>query len=85
MVFFGIIISGLYHIYSAYIREWLYNIPVLANLLDLLFGIISGLLGFFILLKINWGEFRFYELLAILLGVYLYYIFFYRRKQEKQE
>ena len=84
MLFFGFIISGIYHFYSTYIRQWLINVSILVNVLDLMFGIITGLLGFFVLLKVNWGEFRFYELLAILLGVYLYYIII-QKRQKRQE
>jgi hypothetical protein len=76
MILFGFSLAGLYHIYYLYIREWIKNISVIANLLDFMFGIMTGLLGFLILLKVNWGEFRFYVILGILVGIFLYPIIF---------
>ena len=81
MTIFGFLLAGFFRFYSLYIREWFKNIPVISNLLDLMFGIASGVFGFLILLKINWGEFRFYVFFAIILGVFFYYIVIIHRKK----
>ncbi|WP_050748580.1 spore cortex biosynthesis protein YabQ [Halothermothrix orenii] len=46
---------------------------IMKNILDILFGIIAGLIGFIILIYTNWVNLRFYIILAILLGFGLYY------------
>lgn len=44
----------------------------LLNIGDLMFGIISGIIAFSILVLINWGNFRLYIFIAIFLGILIY-------------
>ncbi len=43
------------------------------NIIDILSGIIAGLVVFLVLIYANWGEFRFYVLLAIFMGTIGYF------------
>ena len=40
---------------------------------DLLFGFLAAAVTFFLLLYSNWGEFRFYVFLGMLIGCFCYY------------
>ena len=72
---FALIIAALFHLYYVFLRKKLSNKKSfnLIVFLDLIFGIIAGFLCFLLLLKLNYGNFRFYILLSLFTAFYFYY------------
>ncbi len=69
MFLFGLVLAFCLNIYikiTANMKSFF------VKLIDLIFGLAAGVIAFYILLFINWGQFRFYIILAILMGSTLY-------------
>lgn len=68
----GFVLGLIFHLYQTFIKKagiskkWL---PVM----DIIFGILTGLLGFSVLLYANYGDLRFFVIISILLGLLLYF------------
>lgn len=80
MLFFGFFIGIVFNLYYIFFRKNMKKKKIyLVYVFDILFGIIVGVLGFIVLFYFNYGDFRFYILISIFLGLYIYYkAFFYR-------
>ena len=76
----SMILSGIYLgiVLETYRRfsVWWRNITFLKYLFEICFWLSQTVILFFILFKVNYGEFRFYILLAVLLGFSMYVVLF---------
>ena len=74
MLLYGLLIGGVFNIYQ-YTLKKMKPIRIWIHISDVLMSLIMGLVGFVLLLYVNKGEFRFYVLLAIIMGFSLFYFF----------
>lgn len=72
MFLFGFFSGFLFNIYQKIIDRCKIK-KFLIHISDLSFSILLGILGFLILVFLNNGNFRFYVILAIILGLGVYY------------
>ena len=79
MLFFGFGLGAFFHIYYKIIRKkiGLKISKFIVNITDLCFGLLSAGIGFSILLYFNNGDFRFYVVISIFFGFYIYYKIFF--------
>ncbi len=79
MLFFGFGLGAFFHIYYKIIRKkiGLKISKYIVNITDLCFGLLSAGIGFAILLYFNNGDFRFYVIISIFSGFYIYYKIFF--------
>ncbi|MFW5998790.1 MAG: spore cortex biosynthesis protein YabQ [Bacillota bacterium] len=74
MVVYGIFLAFSFDIYRYIIDNVKKISRHLVKVGDIIFGIFSGITGFFILLMVNWGNLRIYVFIAIFLGVLIYIV-----------
>lgn len=74
MFVFGITLGAVYNIYRN-IAVKIKNKTIL-NFMDILLGILGGIAAFSVLVYANRGDFRFYVILAVILGISCYFQMF---------
>ncbi len=68
----GFVLGLIFHLYQVFIKKmrlskkWL---PVM----DISLGVLTGLIGFSVLIFTNYGDLRFFVIISILLGLLLYF------------
>jgi spore cortex biosynthesis protein YabQ len=67
MLLFGFFAGLFFRIYQSILHKWKIKRKVI-HILDILFSILIGLAGFVLLIFINYGDLRFYIILAIIIG-----------------
>jgi|LSQX01.1.fsa_nt_gb spore cortex biosynthesis protein YabQ len=67
MSFYGFILSLVFMIYQSFVHRYKIK-KIMLHLSDLIFFIMTGLIGFILLLHINGGYLRFYVFIAIFSG-----------------
>ncbi|MFP4016071.1 MAG: spore cortex biosynthesis protein YabQ [Halanaerobiales bacterium] len=72
MLLFGISVGVLFNIYQVFIHRLKLK-RFIIHITDVIFSLILGITGFLILININYGNLRFYVILAIVLGFICYY------------
>jgi len=72
MFTYGIILAAFFSFYLK-INKSKHKKKVFINIIDVLVGIVWGGLGLLLLFYVNYGEFRYYIIIAIISGFLLYY------------
>ncbi len=72
MLGLGFLLGVLFHLYQIFLKKSRIGRKWLA-FMDILFGIVTGIIGFSILVFANYGELRFFILISILTGLLLYF------------
>ena len=68
----GIIIGVLFDAYR--VLQWRFRPPrLITSVTDFIYCLLASAIAFVVLLISNWGEFRFYVVIALLSGLFFYY------------
>ena len=75
MYIFGLMVGVMLDFYRRISGRFIQKYSILIKITDLLFWIICGIIGSFLLIIFNWGNLRFYIFLAIFIGMISYFYF----------